>query len=116
MLATILAILGSLVPMILQNTGVIGASTTTLINHLLAPVVTLIQNLMAGTSKTQDALAVLGAMSGVVAVLKANTNLPASVLTELGDIDADIDKALAAYVTAEGGLNLTVYQPIAPVS
>lgn len=116
MLTTILTILGSLVPTILQNAGVIGAGATTLINNLLTPVETLISSLIAGTSKIQDGLAVLAAMAGVVAVLKANTNLPAAVLTQIGDIDTDIQAALTAYVTAEAGLNLSLYQQIAPVA
>jgi len=115
MLTTILTILGTLVPTILQNAGVLGASTTTLISNLLGPVLTLIGNLKSGQSASQDGLAVLGAMAGVVAVLKANTNLPATVLTEVGNIDLDVQKALTAYVTAEGGLDLTRYAQIAPV-
>ena len=116
MLATILTILGTLVPTILNNAGVIGTKTTTLITNLLGPVSTLISNLMAGQSKTQDGLAVLGAMAGVVATLKADTNLSPAVLTQIGNIDSDIQAALVAYVNAEKGLDLSIYAQIAPVA
>lgn len=116
MLTTILTILAQLVPTILANTGVIGAGTQTIIQNLTAPVATLLQNLSSGQTKVEDGLAALAAMAGVVAVLKANTNLPQTVLTEIANIDSDIQAALKAYVTAEGGLDLTKYQPIPQVA
>lgn len=116
MLTTILSILGSIIPVILQNSGVIGSSTATLITNLLSPVETLIANLKSGQPKMQDALAILAAVSGAITVLKANTALSPDVLTEVNNIDLDVQKALAAYVQAEKGLDLTIYQPIAPVS
>jgi hypothetical protein len=116
MLLTILSILGTLIPTILTNRGIIGASTDTLISSLMGPITTLIANLKAGTSKAQDGLAALGAMQGVVAALQANTGLPAALLSELQDIDKDITAGLVSYVTAEAGLDLSVFKPIAEVS
>lgn len=116
MLITILSILGSLVPTILSNSGVIGAKTSTLISSLITPVETLLSNLKGGTSPVQDGLAALGAMSGVIAVLKANTSLPAATLTEINNIDLDVEKALAAYVSAEAGFNPLTYSQITPVA
>lgn len=116
MLTTILTILGQLVPTILANSGVIGSATSTLIQNLLTPVAALFANLAVGQSKVQDGLAVLGAMAGVIAVLKANTTLPAAVLTQIANVDSDVQAALAAYMVAEGGLNLAIYQQITPVS
>lgn len=115
MLATILSIIGVLIP-ILQNQGVIGSSATTLISNLLAPVETLLANIKGGTSKMQDALAALGAMSGVIAALKANTAISADVLAQVNGIDLDIQKALSYYVQAEGGYNASLYTQIAPVA
>lgn len=116
MLATILTILGTLVPTILANSGVIGTSTSTLISSLFAPLASLFTSISSGTTKSQDALTVLGALQGVIAVLKTTPNMPAATLTEIGNIEADVQAALAAYVKAEGGLNLTIYQQIATVS
>jgi hypothetical protein len=109
MLALILNVIGILVPTILQNTGVIGASTSNLITGLLGPVETLIANLKAGQSKTTDALAVLAAASGVIAVLKATTNMPAEVLTQIAGVDKDVQAALSAYAAGGTGLDLTKY-------
>jgi hypothetical protein len=116
MLTTILTILGTLVPTILSNSGVIGTGTATLISSLYGPVASLFTSLASGATKTQDALSVLGAMQGVIAVLKATPNMPAATLTEIGGIESDVQAALAAYVKAEGGLDLTVYSQIAPVA
>lgn len=116
MLTTILTILGTLAPTILQNAGVIGSNTTTLITNLLGPIETLIANLKSGQSATQDGLAALAAMAGVIAVLKANTNLSPAVLTEIANVDADVQAALAGYATAQSGYNAGLYAPIAPVA
>ncbi len=116
MLATIITILGTLVPTILQNSGVIGPKVGTLIANLMGPVSTLLAGIGSGQSKSQDALAALGAMQGVITVLEADTSLPAALLTQLGNIAADIKAALAAYMAAEKGFDLTVYQQISTVS
>lgn len=115
MLTTILTILGSLVPTILQNSGIIGASTTTLVTNLLAPVETLIANLKSGQSSTQDGLAALAAMAGVIAVLKADTSLPPAVLTQIANVDQDVQAALSGYAVAQTGYNAGLYGQIAPV-
>lgn len=116
MLTTILTLLGALVPTILQNAGVIGAPTTTLITNLLGPVETLISNLQSGKSTTQDGLAALAAMAGVIAVLKANTSLPPDVLAQITNVDADVQSALAGYAVAQAGYNAGLYVQIAPVA
>jgi hypothetical protein len=116
MLTAILSIVGGLLPVILQNQGIIGSSVANLISGLTTQTTTLIQNLAAGKSASQDGLAVLAAAAGAIAVLKANTNLPAATLTYIEDIDLDVEKALAAYAVAGEGLDLTAYGQIAEVS
>lgn len=115
MLTTILTILGALVPTILQNSGVIGSSTSTLITNLLGPVETMLGNLKSGQSTTQDGLAALAAMAGVIAVLKTNTSLSPTVLAEIANVDADVQAALAGYAVAQSGYNAGLYAQIAPV-
>lgn len=116
MLATILAIVGNLIPAILLNRGVIGSSTATLIASLLSPVQTLIANLMkSGSTTTSDFLAVLAALSGVIGVLKTTQNLPADVLTQINGADKDVQAALLAYAKAGTGFDITVYGQIAEV-
>lgn len=116
MLTTIFTILGALIPTILENTGVIGASTDTLITNLLGPVETLVANLKTGQSTTQDGLAALAAMAGVIAVLKSNTSLSPTVLTQIANVDADVQSALTGYATAQAGYNAGLYAQIAPVA
>lgn len=111
MLTAILAIVGTLVPAILTNRGVIGQQTDSLINSLLSPVENLIADLKSGNTKTQNALAALAMASGVIITLKGTTGLPAELLTQLNNVDVDIQAALAAYAKAGTGLDLTVYIP-----
>jgi hypothetical protein len=116
MLLSILSILGTLIPTILQNTGVIGASSGTLISGLTAQGINLFTTLKNGTSSTQDALAALAAASGAIAVLKATTGLPADALTVVNDVDADIQAALKSYALAGAGFDAALYTQIAPVA
>lgn len=116
MLLTILSLLGQVLPVILANAHIIGPGTQTLIASLTAPVAGVLATITSGGTKTQDALAALGAMQGVINVLKGTPNMPAETLTTIGNVEADVQAALAAYVKAEGGLDLTVYQQIAPIA
>ena len=116
MLTTILALLGTLIPTVLQNSGVIGANTSNLINGLVTAGEGLFASLKAGTTKTSDGLAALAAIQGVINVLKATTNLPAAVLTEIANLDADVQAALTAYAKAGTGYDALLYAvPIANV-
>jgi hypothetical protein len=116
MLASILTIIAPLVPTILANAQIIGPGTASLIANLLGPVQTLISGIMSGTTKTEDALAVLAALSGTIQVLKQNTSLSPATLTEINGIDQDIQKALGQYALAQGGYNASLYTQIAPVA
>ena len=116
MLASILTIIASLVPTILANSGVIGTQTSSLITNLLGPVENLFAALKSGNSTTTDALAALAALSGTIQVLKQNTSLSPTVLTEINGLDLDVQKALADYALAQGGYNASLYPQIAPVA
>lgn len=109
LITSIFGIVGPLITSILANSGVIGANTQNLINGLSVPLSNLITSLANGTTKTQDALAVLAAAQGAVAVLKATTGLSPTALTEANNIDADIAAALTAYATAGAGFNAALY-------
>lgn len=116
MLTLILTIVGTLVPQLLKNAGVIGANTQNMISGILTPIETLFANLKAGTTKTGDYLASLAAISGVITVLRATSNLPPAVLTEIDDLDKDVTAALAAYAQAGAGFDPSLYAPIAEVA
>jgi hypothetical protein len=99
-----------------QNEGVIGAGTSNLIAALMGPLGTLISNFKAGQSPTQDTAAVLGSLMGVLTVLQSNTNLSPTILAEVKGMIADVQAALAAYVQAGKGIDLSVLTPIAVVA
>ncbi|CAN5951061.1 unnamed protein product [Sphagnum jensenii] len=115
-IVNIIALLLPVLTTVLQNQGVIGSSTSNLITSLLSTITPLISNLQNGTSKVQDTLAVLGALTGVIASLKANTSLPAATLAEINQLDLDVQAALTAYVQSGKGVDLSVLTPIAPVA
>lgn len=115
MFAILFNILGTLVPAILQNAGVIGSSTTTLIGNLLGPVGNLINGLKNGSGATTDILAGLAAIQGVTQALRGVQGLPQDVLTILDGVDKDVSAALTAYAKAANGFDASVYAPIATV-
>lgn len=115
MLTTIITILATLIPTILTNRGIIGTGTDNLITALVSPLEQLFTALKGGANGTTAALAALAAASAVIQALKANTSLPAALLTTLAGFEADIAAALAAYAKAGGGLDLTVYTITAEV-
>ena len=108
---TILSMVASLIPTILQSAGVIGPSTNTLITSLLGPVATLITSIKAGQSGAQDTLSVLGALMGVLTVLQ-NTAIDPGKQAEVKAMLLDVKAALAAYVQSGKGIDLSVLTPI----
>lgn len=115
LITSIFSIVGPLITSILQNRGVIGANTQNLINGLAGPLANLTLTLQSGATKTSDALAVLAAASGVIAVLKSTTGLPAETLTQINALDADIAAALTAYAKAGAGFDASLYTITAEV-
>ncbi len=109
----------SSIPVILQilsASGIVPAQVGSLTANLLTPFESLVGALRTGAAKTDDALAALAALTGVVAVLKAQTNLPVLELTEIQNVDANIQAALKAYAQAANGFDISLYAPIAPVT
>lgn len=115
MLTLILSALGTLIPTILNNSGVIGTNTTNLLTGLVSPIENLFTNLKSGTSKVGDGLAALAAIQATITVLEATTGLPATVLTEIQDVSKDVSAALAAYAVAGQGYSAPLYNQIAEV-
>jgi hypothetical protein len=99
----------------LQAAGITNASTSGLITSLEATVLPLIANLASGQSKTADVLAVLGALSGVIATIQAQAGLDPAVLAQVKTLDEAVQAGLAAYVQAGKGVDLTVLTLLAPV-
>lgn len=116
MLSLILSTLGTLVPIVLQNTGVIGANGAQLASTLSNLGISLFTSIKAGGSDVQDGLAALATLSGVLAVLKSNTGISADVLTQIDNLDKDVTAGLKGYALAGEGLDLTLYGPLPLVS
>lgn len=114
MLTSILSIVGILTSVLGSQSGILG-DVSKLINGLLTPVQSLIASLKAGQSVTNDILATLAAASGVIAVLKATTGLPADVLTQINGVDKDVQAALTGYAQAGTGYDASLYTQIASV-
>ena len=114
----LLQILFSSIPAVLGTLatgGIAPPLVASLTGNLLGPVESLIASIKSGQSKTADALAALAALSGVIAVLKSQPNLPADKLTMIENVDKDVTAALKAYAAAENGYDQSLYLPIAPV-
>jgi hypothetical protein len=100
----------------LQAAGVTSPAITGLITSLEGTVVPLISNLSSGASKTSDVLAVLGALSGVIATLKAQTGISPTILGQLNTLDLAVTAALAAYVQAGKGIDTSTLTQLPTVA
>ncbi len=96
----------------LQSAGIVTPAITSLTTSLESTILPLVTNLSAGNSSTSDVLAVLGALSGVIATLKAQTGLNPTLLSQLNTLDTAVTAALAAYVQGGKGIDLSVLTPI----
>ncbi len=100
---------------LLQAENITSPAITSLVNGLEGAVLPLLTNINSGTTVTSDVLAALGALSGVLGVLKLNTTLDPAVLAQVNALDASVQAALVAYVQGGKGIDLTVLTPIPPV-
>jgi len=101
MLALILPILLSALPMLLQAFGVISPSLANLIASLTSAIPALIAKLEAGGTPTADELALLQAFQAEIVALQSNTTLDPSDLALASALNDALSKAIAAYQTAE---------------
>lgn len=120
MFQTIMSIFGTLAPLVGAAFGTkgaqIGSAAGTLATNLSGPIVNLINANAAGNSTAADYLAALGILQAALAVLKSTTNLAPNILTQIGDIDSDLQAANVAFISAQGGFNPALYAPIDAVA
>lgn len=109
-------LLSNVILVALQAAGVTSPSITALINSLEGTIIPLITNLSTGTSSTSDTLAVLGALSGVLATLQKQTGIAPELLSQINALDQAVEAAIVAFLQAQKGIDLTVLTPIAPIA
>jgi hypothetical protein len=104
---------------ILVNKDVISQNTGSLITQLSNLGSSLLGVIIANKGQTAvgipDTMAALGTLSGVIAVLKQNTNLSPDFLAYLNQASDSVNASLAGYVTAGRGFDLSLYAPVANV-
>lgn len=113
---SLVSILGNVALIVLQNAGIAPAGTTALATALETAIQPLLAKLSSGgNTASSDVLAALGALSGVLQVLKSQTNLPANVLSEIEAHATAVQAALAAEVATAKGIDLSALAPVTPI-
>ena len=111
LLMVINAALGSL-----ASSGKIPQLAASLVGQLGPIITNAITAIKGGTGKVADVATALGALSGTIQILKAQTNLDPTVLTEIAVYDEAIQAGIASYLDAKSGVDLTKLGPIAPIA
>lgn len=105
-------LIASLLSSVVQNLPQVSAS----IKSIVAAIFTSLNAVVAsGVTTTLDPTTVLAALAGVIATLKAQTNLPAASLAIIAGLDDAIAAALAADTIAKQKVDPTQLQPITPL-
>jgi hypothetical protein len=115
---TLIPIITTLVNVLLaalQADGIVSPSISSLVTGLESIIAPLVSKLSSGSGTTSDVLAVLGALSGAITVLKSNTSISGTVLAQINDLDEAVSAALAAYVQAGVAVTPSTLTPITPV-
>lgn len=115
----ILSIILAIAPVVLQSlsgTKLLPTNIGTLIQTALTSIETFIATFTSSNTTTTpgEAIAVLSALSAVIAVLKQQTTLPASDLAIITALDTAISAGIAAYSQAGKTVDPTALQPITP--
>lgn len=100
MILSILSLLVNTLPVILQSTGVISASMSSLITTLGNIVPTVIRSVSAGEPVADEVIQFLQAAQVEIASLRANTLLDPNALQLADTLDRGITDALVAYEAA----------------
>lgn len=100
----------------LSASGKIPANISSLITALSPVVGTAITALQSGQGKVADVVTALGSLSGVLAVLKAETGLDPAVLDQINVYDQVVQAGIAGYLDSKNGVDLSKLGPIAPIA
>lgn len=110
-LLVINAALGSL-----SASGKIPSTITQLVASLGPIVGNAITAIQSGNGKLADVVTALGSLSGILAVLKAQTGLDPAVLTQINVYDQAVQAGIAAYIDSKSGVDLSKLGPVAPIA
>jgi len=100
----------------LSASGKIPATIATLVSSLAPIIGNAIKAIQGGQGKVQDAVTALGALSGVIAVLKSQTNLPADVLAELDVYNTAVQAGITGYLDSKTGIDLSKLGTVDPIA
>lgn len=96
--------------------GAIPSNIATLITSLDSVVLPAIQNIASGQGKLQDVITALGTLTGVIGVLKQQTNLDPKVAAQINALDVAVQAGINAYLQAQVGVDLTKLGPVQPIA
>src|SRR5271170_390679 len=115
---SILTIVVSLLNLALSalSGGVIPANIASLITSLDTIVLPALQSIASGQGKLQDVITALGTLTGVIGVLKQQTNLSPEVAAQVAALDTAVQAGITQYLQAQTGVDLTKLGPVAPIA
>lgn len=106
-------LIASLVAGIVQGEPQISANIRQIVQDVYRSLSAIVSS---GATSTVNPATILAALSGVIAALKADPNLPADKLALISAIDNAILAALAADKVAQQGVDPTQLKPIEPLA
>jgi basic membrane lipoprotein Med (substrate-binding protein (PBP1-ABC) superfamily) len=96
--------------------GRVPSSVTSLIQALGPVISNAIKSIQSGQGKLDDVVTALGALSGVIAVLKQQTGLDPEVLAQVDAYDQAVKAGIAGYLDSKSGVDLSKLGPVAPIA
>lgn len=83
----------------------------------LGPIITkAITAIQGGQGAVADVVTALGSLSGILAVLKAETGLDPAVINQINVYDQAVQAGIAAYLDSKSGVDLTKLSPLSPIA
>ena len=110
--AAIIGLITALLPVVTNNIPSLSTGIKQIINDIMGAVSAVSAS---GALQTQNPSTILLALSGVIAALKAEPNIPGPVLDLIGALDRAAQAALVADKQAQVVVDPTQLQPIAPL-
>lgn len=100
----------------LGASGKIPANIAALIASLGPIVTSAITAIQGGNGKLADVVTALGSLSGVLAVLKAETGLDPAIVDQITVYDTAVQAGIAGFLDSKAGVDLTKLGPVAPIA